>query len=151
MEDALEEHPAVLRAAVVGLPHAFYGEQTAAAVILPITDREELGYVLGTRHRAAIGISEQSDAIVIVVSEETRAISIAYDGEIRRGLSSEDLPTELEKAYLRKTGAFRKKEAEKKAAEEKEEAAKAEAEAAEAPAEEAKADEGGDAEEKPAE
>ena len=39
----------------------------AAAVILPITDREELGYVLGTRHRAAIGISEQSDAVVIVV------------------------------------------------------------------------------------
>ena len=89
----------------------------AAAVILPITDREELGYILGTRHRAAIGISEQSDAVVIVVSEETRAISIAYDGEIRRGLSSEDLPTELEKAYLRKSGAFKKKEAEKKASE----------------------------------
>jgi len=88
----------------------------AAAVILPITDREELGYVLGTRHRAAIGISEQSDAVVIVVSEESRAISLAYDGEIRRGLSGEDLPTELERAYLRKTGAFRKKTAEKKAA-----------------------------------
>ncbi|MBK6735842.1 MAG: DNA integrity scanning protein DisA nucleotide-binding domain protein [bacterium] len=40
----------------------------AAAVILPITEREELGYVLGTRHLAAIGISEQSDAIVLVVS-----------------------------------------------------------------------------------
>jgi diadenylate cyclase len=89
----------------------------AAAVILPITDREELGYILGTRHRAAIGISEQSDAVVIVVSEESRAISLAYDGEIRRGLSGEDLPTELERAYLRKTGAFRKRAAEKKARE----------------------------------
>ena len=57
----------------------------AAAVILPITEREELGYILGTRHRAAIGISEQSDAIVIVVSEETRAISLVHEGEIRRG------------------------------------------------------------------
>jgi len=85
----------------------------AAGVILPITDREELGYVLGTRHRAAIGISEQSDAVVIVVSEETRAISLAYDGEIKRGLSSDDLSTELERAYLRKTGEFRKKTAEK--------------------------------------
>jgi len=89
----------------------------AAGVILPITDREELGYILGTRHRAAIGISEQSDAVVIVVSEETRAISLAYDGEIKRGLSSDDLLTELERAYLRKTGAFRKKTAEKKAQE----------------------------------
>jgi diadenylate cyclase len=89
----------------------------AAGVILPITDREELGYILGTRHRAAIGISEQSDAVVIVVSEETRAISLAYDGEIKRGLSSDDLLTELERAYLRKTGEFRKKTAEKKAQE----------------------------------
>ena len=61
----------------------------AAAVILPITEREELGYVLGTRHRAAIGISEQSDAIVLVVSEETRAISFVYGGHIRRGLTAE--------------------------------------------------------------
>ncbi len=73
----------------------------AAAVILPITEREELGYVLGTRHRAAIGISEQSDAIVIVVSEEKRSISICHEGEIRRGLSMEDLQIELERIYLR--------------------------------------------------
>lgn len=76
----------------------------AASVILPITEREELGYVLGTRHRAAIGISEQSDAIVIVVSEETRAISLVSEGDIKRGLSQDDLVTELERAYLRKSG-----------------------------------------------
>ena len=73
----------------------------AARVILPITEREELGYVLGTRHRAAIGISEQSDAIVIVVSEEKRSISIAHLGEIRRGLSLDDLQIEMERIYLR--------------------------------------------------
>ena len=65
----------------------------AAAVILPITEREELGYVLGTRHRAAIGISEQSDAIVIVVSEETRAISLVFEGEIKRGWMNRAEPT----------------------------------------------------------
>jgi diadenylate cyclase len=76
----------------------------AAAVILPITEREELGYVLGTRHRAAIGISEQSDAIVLVVSEETRAISLVFGGHIRRGLSMDDLMHELERVYRRQTG-----------------------------------------------
>ncbi len=74
----------------------------AAAVILPITEREELGYVLGTRHRAAIGISEHSDAVVIVVSEETRAISLVHEGNIRRGLGVDDLQIELERVYLRK-------------------------------------------------
>ena len=80
----------------------------AAAVILPITEREELGYVLGTRHRAALGISEQSDAIVIVVSEESRAISLAHEGTIKRGLSLEDLTTEIERIFFRKSGRSRK-------------------------------------------
>jgi len=78
----------------------------AAACILPNTEREELGYVLGTRHRAAIGLTEVSDALVIVVSEETRAVSLAHDGEIRRGLSIEDLTTELNRVLL-KSGAGR--------------------------------------------
>lgn len=72
----------------------------AAAVILPITERDELAYSLGTRHRAAIGISEQSDAIVLVVSEENRAISLVYGGEIKRGLSLDDLKAELERATM---------------------------------------------------
>ena len=80
------------------------GKIAAAAVFLPITDREELGYVLGTRHRAALGISEQSDAIVIVVSEETRAISVAHGGEIRRGLTLDDLRAEIERIFLRRSG-----------------------------------------------
>ena len=67
----------------------------AAGCTLPPTESERIGYVLGLRHRAAIGLSEVSDAIVIVVSEETRAISLVNNGEIRRGLSLEDLQTEI--------------------------------------------------------
>jgi len=73
------------------------GKIVAAGCILPISEREQLGYILGTRHRAAIGLSEVSDAIIIVVSEETRAISLAYMGEIKRGLTIEDLSTEIGK------------------------------------------------------
>jgi diadenylate cyclase len=85
------------------------GKIAAASVILPITEREELGYVLGTRHRAAIGMSEQSDAIIIVVSEETRAISVVVDGQIKRGLSLDDLRTELERIQLRRHGRRRRR------------------------------------------
>ena len=85
------------------------GKIAAASVILPITERAELGYVLGTRHRAAIGMSEQNDAIVIVVSEENRAVSVVVDGEIKRGLSPEDLRSELERIQLRRSGRKRRK------------------------------------------
>ncbi|MDY0109797.1 MAG: diadenylate cyclase CdaA [Candidatus Krumholzibacteria bacterium] len=71
------------------------GKIAAASCTLPPTEREEIGYILGLRHRAAIGLSEVSDAIVIVVSEETRAISLVNNGEIRRGLSIDDLRTEI--------------------------------------------------------
>lgn len=71
------------------------GKIAAAGCTLPPTERQEIGYILGLRHRAAIGLSEVSDAIVIVVSEETRAISLVCNGEIKRGLTIEDLKTEI--------------------------------------------------------
>ena len=62
----------------------------AAGCIFPLSQKEEQSK-LGTRHRAAIGITEETDAIVVVVSEETGSISIAYNGKMRRGLSEDRL------------------------------------------------------------
>jgi diadenylate cyclase len=58
----------------------------AAACFLPLTVHPELSRTLGSRHRAAIGLSEDTDAVAIVVSEETGTISLVEDGRIRRGL-----------------------------------------------------------------
>lgn len=68
----------------------------AAACILPLTQNIDLNRELGTRHRSAIGMSEASDAVVVVVSEETGTISIANKGELKRGYDSITLKTELE-------------------------------------------------------
>jgi diadenylate cyclase len=80
------------------------GKIAAAACILPVSEREELGYVLGLRHRAAIGLTEVCDAIVIVVSEETRAISLAQHGEIKQGLSVDELTAELNRIFMQPKG-----------------------------------------------
>src|SRR2546422_908788 len=62
-----------------------------AACIFPLTQQQDLNKSLGTRHRAAIGLSEETDAIVVVVSEETGAISHAYKGSLVRGITLEEL------------------------------------------------------------
>jgi len=63
----------------------------AAACFLPLSQNKDLSKALGTRHRAGIGISEESDAVVVIVSEETGKISVAERGEIRRDLSIDAL------------------------------------------------------------
>lgn len=63
----------------------------AAGCLFPLSPREELSKSLGTRHRAAIGLTEESDAIVVVVSEETGTISVAYKGRLTRGLDEDRL------------------------------------------------------------
>lgn len=63
----------------------------AAACLFPLTDETHLSRTYGTRHRAAIGLSEVTDAVVIVVSEETGKISIASDGHIISDLSKDEL------------------------------------------------------------
>lgn len=71
----------------------------AAKCILPLSQNPAIDPALGTRHRAAIGISEQSDAIVVVVSEETGMISVVEDGKMVRGLTEDMLRTRLTQAF----------------------------------------------------
>lgn len=67
------------------------GRLQAAGCVFPLSQREELHRALGTRHRAAIGITEETDALVVVVSEETGNISLAFKGRLSRGLDEERL------------------------------------------------------------
>ena len=67
----------------------------AAACFLPLTINPKLSKELGSRHRAAIGLTEENDSLAIVVSEETGSISLVRDGKIERGISPEALRTEL--------------------------------------------------------
>ena len=73
----------------------------AAGCLLPLTRRVDVDSNLGTRHRAAIGMAETSDAIVIVVSEETGVISVAYDCNLTRNYTAETLRRFLTQKLLR--------------------------------------------------
>jgi len=72
-----------------------------AACIFPLTQRQDLNKSLGTRHRAAIGLSEETDAAIVVVSEETGAVSYAYKGQLTRGVTLEALRAFLTSVLLR--------------------------------------------------
>jgi uncharacterized protein (TIGR00159 family) len=71
----------------------------AARCVLPVTENTELPAQYGMRHRAALGITEQSDAISIIVSEETGAIALAIDGKLTFNLSPEELERALQKEF----------------------------------------------------
>lgn len=73
-----------------------------AGCILPLTANNNLSRDLGTRHRAAIGLSEVTDAVIIVVSEETGKISIALNGSLTRNLSKESLVKALTKVIIQR-------------------------------------------------
>jgi diadenylate cyclase len=74
----------------------------AAGCILPLTKSDNVSIELGTRHRAAIGMSENSDAVIVVVSEETGQISVVTNGTITRNYTRETLNSELENLVLSK-------------------------------------------------
>ncbi len=68
---------------------------TAATCYLPLSDNMTLSKDLGTRHRAGVGISEVTDSLTVIVSEETGKISVAFEGKLERGLSGEELKEKL--------------------------------------------------------
>ncbi|MDK8285457.1 diadenylate cyclase CdaA [Dialister micraerophilus] len=78
------------------------GRIMAAGCLLPLTRDRSLSSEMGTRHRAAIGLSEQADCVVVVVSEETGIISYAYGGHIYRHMDSESLRNRLRTFLLQK-------------------------------------------------
>ena len=91
----------------------------AAACLLPLSSDPMISKALGTRHRAAIGLTEETDAVVVVVSEETGIISIALNGQIKRELDAESLRSILmellygeEKRHLPLIGKGNRKECE---------------------------------------
>ncbi|GHV82866.1 membrane protein [Spirochaetia bacterium] len=71
------------------------GHITAAGCFLPLSEQQDIKKSFGTRHRASLGMSEQSDAVVLVVSEETGAISIAYEGQLYYDLSPAEIQQKL--------------------------------------------------------
>ena len=74
-------------------------EIMAAACILPLAEASGVSRELGTRHRAAVGITENTDAIVLVVSEETGIVSMARDGQLTRPLTVRTLEEVLNQIY----------------------------------------------------
>jgi diadenylate cyclase len=74
----------------------------AAACFLPLMVNPRVSRELGTRHRAALGLTEENDAVAIVVSEETGSISLVLGGELQRGISTDSLRTELRSLIARR-------------------------------------------------
>src|SRR5215470_8995163 len=82
----------------------------AAACFLPLTVNPKLSKELGSRHRAAIGLTEENDAVAIVISEESGKISIVVDGQIDRGLGTDELRSRLRSLVLHRRVPARKSE-----------------------------------------
>lgn len=72
----------------------------AAGCVLPLSNNKEISKALGTRHRAGIGVTEHSDALVLIVSEETGIISMAVDGKLQRFLDTKTVEKTLLQLYL---------------------------------------------------
>ena len=80
----------------------------AAKCILPLSQSPSLGPHFGTRHRAALGLAEESDAVILVISEETGRISVALDGQLVQNLDESDLQSILFDAFKLSTEAVSK-------------------------------------------
>jgi diadenylate cyclase len=71
------------------------GRITAAGCLFPLTQNQDLSRIFGTRHRAGIGLSEETDAVIIVVSEERGTLSLIYRGRLHKDLSREELTSKI--------------------------------------------------------
>jgi len=79
-----------------------HGRISAAGCILPLSQKQELNRIFGTRHRAALGLSEETDALIIVVSEERQDISLIHEGQLFRDLSREEIILQIKNILKRK-------------------------------------------------
>ena len=77
----------------------------SAACFLPLTVNPKLSKELGSRHRAAIGLTEENDAVAIVVSEETGIVSVVVDGQVQRGFDPDALRVRLQSLLLQRRSA----------------------------------------------
>ena len=76
------------------------GRLVAAGCFLPLSDNFTISKEMGTRHRAGLGMSESSDAVVVIISEETGIITVAENGKLRRGFTEEQLDRELKGYFI---------------------------------------------------
>lgn len=81
-----------------------HGKIAAAGCLFPLTDKPDISRIFGTRHRAAIGLSEETDAVVIVVSEERQDISLVYHGRLHKDLSREAILSKIIEILKSKNG-----------------------------------------------
>jgi diadenylate cyclase len=75
------------------------GKMAAAGCFLPMSEQPDIRRSFGTRHRAALGLAEETDAVIVVVSEETGALSLAYEGNLLYDLTSKELSRRLKALY----------------------------------------------------
>lgn len=88
---------------------------TSATCYLPLTDNDSISKEVGTRHRAGVGISEATDSLTVIVSEQTGNISVALDGTLQRGLDADSLKAKLKEFATRDQAEKKDKKKEKKA------------------------------------
>jgi len=72
-----------------------HGRIAAAGCLFPLTENQDLSRIFGTRHRAALGLSEETDALIIVISEERQDMSLIYKGKMNKDLSREELISKM--------------------------------------------------------
>jgi diadenylate cyclase len=91
------------------------GRIIAAGCYLPLSEQQDIMKSFGTRHRAALGMSEQSDAVILIVSEESGAISLAYESKLYYDISSVEIQRKMKELLDKNIRSSRKEEAEKSA------------------------------------